>query len=280
MRVVSSVYVDHQERSKYPIEYVTRNISFCDKIYLFGSDAENADWLKSMKAKHLLGAKMEVVQINAKVSAPTDIAKAQNACLDWIRSNEVFDYYLLLQADTTLTALGIHNLMKFMGIGEPDRPVVMQKINRVHLHMDFGRTHFGIALIGKGSKDSRFVGDGAYTENYWVSSDRDDVWHAMDVSYMSVDGFARKMDVRGRVWGDQRSAGLFWEYVNNRGNFLKIALRDMIFRERLGNVPTMVSMKDPDYAEAVKHFGLEGERDIVLAAFRQAVSEGPETCLK
>ena len=280
MKITASVYVDQQVRFQYPIEYVTRNLDFCDAIYLFGSDRESCEWLREMAARHPLGKKMVAVEIGVKVVAPVDIASAQNACMEWMRRNENFDYHLLIQADTTITVLGVRSIRRFIGSGDPDRPVVMQKINHIRLHTDAGRTHFGVALIGRDSKDSKFVGDGAYTENYWVSSAVDHIWHAIDIGYLSVDGFARKMDVRGSIWKDLLQAGLFWEYKENRSEFLKIALRDLVFRERCGVPSKMISEADEDYMEAVKHFGLEEERRLVSVALKEVISEGPETCVK
>lgn len=279
MSIAASIYVDNQRRYKYPIEYVLRNLDFCDAIYLFGSDAENKEALDEVKGTSHLRDRIQTIDIGVKVKTPMDISEAQNKCAEFVRGVSSFDYHLSLQADTALTNLGVKFVRKFAATGDPDRPVVALKISHVRLHTHAGRTHFGIALIGKGSDNRKFVGDGAYTEAYWVSSDKDDIWHAIDISYLSIEGFIRKMDVRASVWKDSVQAGLFWEYKDSPKDFLKAALRDLVYRERCGKPAEMVSEKDSDYMEVVKYFKLEEERALVERTLAEVLKEGPETCL-
>lgn len=272
MRLVASVYVDNQDRAAYPVRWVTRNLDMAEAVYLFGSDERNCALLRDIRESHPMAARMKLPPpVDVKIASPGDIARAQNACVDWLRANDAFDYCLLLQADTTVTARGLRFIEKFLSEGDDRRPVVMLVLQNIKMHVETHRTHFGVALIGRRSDNAEFVGDGAYTSGYWRSTDDSDrVWHALEIGALSVDAYGRKVSNHRNIWPDPMMARLAELYRGDRRSFILEALRHIRQRDLGGRSPRLAGLDDPDYFEYVQHHGLAEERTQVAGLLGSA----------
>lgn len=275
MRIIASVYVDHQGEIGYPISYVVQNLEFCDAIYLFGSDAENVGLMEEIKRSQPFDGKIRVVEIGLKVNVPDDIARAQDACFVWMKENDRFDYAIANQADIALTERGRERIWETVGRLAPLSRVlpVMMRIQHCKLHCDTYRTPYGCALLRRDAEGARFVGDGAYPEEFWESITPDPLYDAIEVGWIGIDQYARHLGAHARTWPDSRKEELLGYYRTNRTMFAFEALRTIRYEETCRPLKLM-DPANPDYAAAVTHLGLAEERKIIENIILQGNGRG------
>lgn len=273
MRKVASIYVDHQDEIHYPVPFICRNLDMFDRIYLFSSDSINASLLEAEMKSHPLSNKVSVISIGVKIEDPSHIATAQNRCVEWLRENDGFDYVFVLQADTTVTKSGCRVLEDWFASEDVGRPPLMMKLRVITVHVESCRSYFGAAIIGRKSGRSKFVGDGAHTEGYWISTDQDHVWHTIDVGKASVEAFKNKISRHTKTW--HHSTALLDStlrlYTEDRKEFIRTLLRNV----RLTHAVELDRTPDDAYEDFLDWFSLRAEREEVGAIIAEPEFQGP-----
>ncbi len=254
MRIVAYTYVDHQEEIGYPIRLVTRNLGMCEAIHFFGSDSGNTILLKEERSSHPLRDRISCHEVGRSINIPSDIAAAQNACLDWIRKNETFDFAIGLQADTMLSARALDLIVR---LAEPKHLAssIMLPVDHVRVYAVAHRSRFGCSLIGKDSK-AVFVEDGAYTRPYdeLPDQDKDPALYAIDVGYYTPEMYYRHVRRNARTWQSVDGKVLADCYVRNRDEFIRSCLRRVKSYERKGSPLTAVDAASQEHAEIMEYF--------------------------
>lgn len=254
MRIVAYTYVDHQAEIGYPIRLVTRNLSFCDAIHFFGSDSGNTILLESERSSHPLRDRISCHQINRTINIPADIAAAQNACLEWIRKNETFDFAIGLQADTMLSPRAMDLIVQLCETKHLSSSIMLP-VDHVRVYAVAHRSRFGCSLIGKDSK-ALFVEDGAYTKPYveLPDQDKDPALYAIDVGYYTPEMYYRHVKRNARTWQSAPGESLAASYATNRDEFIRSCLQKVKSYERQGAPLTAVDASKPEHAEIMEYF--------------------------
>jgi hypothetical protein len=270
VRIVAYTYVDHQEEIGYPIGLVTRNLSFCDRIHFFGSDSENTACLLGELISHPLRERISCHEIGRKIHVPADIAVAQNACLEWIRKNETFDFVIGLQADIMIGGLAMDLIRRITSSEKYLSESVLIPVDHVRCYAVAHRTRFGCVVIGKDAK-VQFVGDGAYTEPYrcLVEEEKNPNIYCLDVGYFTPEMYFRHVRRNARTWNSATGTAMADTYHRNRDDFIRQCLRKVRFYER-GDIPlTPIDPNVPEHIIVMDYFKCRDDYNHVRGIIEQ-----------
>lgn len=189
-KIVFATYIDNQKEIEYPIRFL---LSENPMLIVFSSDEENMKCL----------AEQEVMStvIGKKIQSPSDIALAQNACIDYVFEKMNADFVIWQQADTYITEEGYEIIKKFCVQGNEHKSIALNNkhIRLFHLcHTDY----FGVTVFGKEHKH-RFINDGACTEHtggnqyYRMGSDN----ASIDIGYLSIEQCRKHLSQHKKTWG-------------------------------------------------------------------------------
>lgn len=263
-KIVAATFVDHKDEVVYPLGFTASNLDLCERIYLFSGNEDSLAWHKQVSEGHALKNRTTCVNLGLQIRRPIDFSSVQNACLQWMRAEASWDYVLFFQADIRMTAIGMKCIERFCdpSSGGADRPVLMIRTNHLRLHMPVFRTHFGTALIGRNSNGASFVGDAAYTESYWISTDSnsDQVWHALDVGYCAIEQYFRHIEKQAIIHGDTAGKALSRMFAEDRKGAIQKAIANLMPPEKIASGSLLMPIEDPDYRAFADTFGVLSER--------------------
>lgn len=236
MKIVAYTYVDHQAEIGYPIGLATGNLDLCESIHFFGSDLENTRLLDLEREKHPLKDRISCHTIGVKINCPGDIASAQNACLEWIRKNEAFDFVIGLQADTMLGKRALVEVERISGSGN-ETACVLLPVDHVRTYAIAHRSCYGCAVFGKASR-ALFIGDGAYTDKFapvqMAAADPEP--YCVDVGYYTPEQYYRHVRKHAKTWNSPEGVALADTFLRDRDEFIRKCLRRVKGHER-GDIP-------------------------------------------
>jgi hypothetical protein len=202
---VGATYIDNQEILQYPIIQVVKQLkNFCNRVFVFASDIENEKYLQSQ-------VQTEIVNINHKIRRPVDISIAQNRCVRWLKENTTADFIAYQQADLIITELGINFAKSW--IDNPTDMAIGLAAAQNKLYVELLDNPYGCVLMKK-EFDYVSIEDGWEVQtvksptsyrhdiNPWENKTLKDNRLMMDLGYISVDAYYRKLINHVRIWPD------------------------------------------------------------------------------
>lgn len=272
MKICASVYVDNQDDIQFPVEFITKNFDFFEKIYFFGSDGRNTDLLRAIQSNHPLKHKIHCESIDKKIYKPTDIAVAQNACVEYLKDKDDSDFFTIVQADTLLTDRAF-KFIKEWAKPENTRYSYHLTVRHIRFYIIAHQTYFGVTLMGR-NDPHRFVQDGAYLEG---NPHFPHPWNCLDIGYFDTETYYRHVLRHSLTWTEN----VFFQrapeaYRRSKKEFIELALEYMAYCETKDRPIKLVSPDIEPYRSVIKHFNLEKDYQEVLGILTHELRERPE----
>jgi hypothetical protein len=240
-----NIYVDNQEVINYPVSYIMRNLNFVDQFILFGGDDVSYNILKDTLGNM---PKVEIINIDKKVKSPSDIAEAQNKCLNHTFNFYKPEYLLSLQADILFTAEGIQQIHDY--IVNPITTHTYFRIEHVKLYIKCGYTHLGAVLLNRDCKE-RFTEDGAYMSG---TSTMYPKTACLDIGYLSSEIWAKKLRQHGKTWNSQSALVDAEKYFKDKRSF--IIKMSKYVKDSIGSFGLLNKDLDSDWYAVIEELGL------------------------
>lgn len=231
-------FISNQDIVQYPIDLIFRNFK-CDKfLFVNKGDKINTD--------------AKIIEAELRIEKPDDISVAQNYCLDWLRKNTNYDFYIHPQADIYLPEEDAKTLNKRLQVLSKSGAYKIE-IDRVRLYYECEPMSFGFQVIGKNCPYN-YIGDGAYLDKYFgTTTDLLKGISAIDVGYFGLENYRRHAKNHSEVW--RNTICDFAMHDKELKEFISLVKNKAIKREGYKGV-----IIDPqDYVEIFDYFNLHGE---------------------
>lgn len=210
MRVVVGTYVDHLETVRYPVDVLTDSLDWCDQVYWFASDDENAAILRGMAADHRLNDRIIIVVLEKGITHPNDIGIAETASFDFMKAHDDADFIGYQVADEVLTPAGVAVIQKLLP--KASAPFAISALKN-QLYVELWHSPLALVLFPR-DYSFKSLGDG-WDRRYLAV---DDSWrgippyreedrsppYMIDLGYMSTDAYYRKLVNHNRIWPDRK----------------------------------------------------------------------------
>jgi hypothetical protein len=199
MKVVFATYVDKQDLIEYPLWYLKKKDP---NLIIYCSDDYNK--------QHLAKSNIEAEIINYHINEPSDIATAQNICLEKLYAEHHADFVVWQQADMHITEYGRKLILDYC-LTASSTQVTAVAVRHIRLFMVAWSSYFGVTILGKDST-KRFIFDGAYCDGWSHLGAFDptelNALPVIDIGYLSVDQYKRHRTQNAKTWREN-------EYVNH-----------------------------------------------------------------
>ena len=270
MRITGLIYIDHQDRVRYPILQVARSLQACDHVYVLVSNQANAAWVENELGRR---AWATIHVIGKGIETPSDIARAWNASIDWVRAADPWDYLLISPADTLATDESSSYAFEFAKKSGSRGRAAQFPIQESKLYHDFGNG-WGHTLIGR-DWPGRFseLCDGSKLEGENLDMQWWTAQSTLHIGYLSIRAayLHQRHEASPKLWGNAygwlgESARIYEQDGPDAFvRYMLPVLKSVHGRERL--VP--VEEKDSRFRPIIRELGLEEERDRVVAIAKE-----------
>lgn len=198
MTVALFCYVDNQEVSQYPIDYIYKKIDWVDKKYLFVSDEVQQKLLGHVDATF--------VRLGIRIEAPQHIGHAQEASLQWLKANDDSDFFLMAQASKMILP-SCRDKVAEVAVSSNRRSAFKYGCGYVRAYCRAYIGMFGCLLIGRDCSDHfNPLSDGAPSSFQSQGEPPTDDWkvgvpnRTLDIGYFSTVMAARHTLQNARLW--------------------------------------------------------------------------------
>lgn len=198
------LYVDNQVVIGYPVEYVSRYWRKSSRAFWFASDEANAADLERQLVGSPLRERINIEVIDQKINAPADLMTAYPICIDRLR-NAGCRYIALQEADLCFTDRGV----KFVEDNIDAMPRMKIPAMQNKLWHETWNNPVGCVVLPAdgfyscGPSSDWEVKLSEYDANHeaWrVHSDMPGNRLMLDLGYMTLDAYHRKMIGHQRLW--------------------------------------------------------------------------------
>ena len=268
MRTAVGTYVDHIDVVLYPVAFLTNSWHIFDKLYWFASDHNNAVILTSIRESHALRDRIEIVVLNHKIIHPNDIGVAQEKAYEIMRAG--VDYVVYQQADLYITQYGVSEIQKWLATSPADAVAVRVMQNQLFCETWYNPngvmiipTRFNYSSPGDGWLN--YVRDQTTSDINIVLAERDITKRlALDLGYLSIDTYYRKMVNHNRIWPSAEKDIMIALLRTDKYRGVIAAITNLA-----GACDLVQVRRSGQYGELIDVFGLSDDYDLVTRAIAE-----------
>jgi hypothetical protein len=208
-KIVYATYYDHVARAGYRPDVCTVHWNSCDVSVIFGGDEEECDAIRSYGMAH------EIINIDRKVSVPTDIPKAFNKCINHIWDTYDADWIVWCHGDIHITKTGDKYIRKFIQAGIDGTGMMAGTVPIMH-HMLYAQQYnhpYTIQIMSDGVGRITFdeTQDGEVS-NLWNPICADDNDMFLEFGYLGTPQYYAKVNNHQHIWGQDGHKALFLKH--------------------------------------------------------------------
>jgi hypothetical protein len=251
-KIVYATYYDNVIRGGYRPDVCTAHWNSCDASVIFGGDEEECAAIRSYGMAH------EIINIDRKISVPTDIAKAFNKCVNYIWDTYKADWIVWCHGDTHMTEIGDKLIRKFIQAGI-DGTGLMAGTVPIMSYMLYAQqyNHPGTMQImsaGAGRITFYETADGEES-NVWnpICADGNDMF--LDFGYLGVPQYYGKMNNHQHIWGQDKHKALFMKLWNRGEREKAVRLAYKSLKDYRGGVG-LIGLNMDVYGELIERLEL------------------------
>ena len=203
--IAYGTYYDHIARGGYRPDVCAANWGNCDVGVIFGGDMDEVEIIRSYKLPQ------EIINIEFKISVPTDIPIAYNKCTQYLWDVIGADWVVWCSGDEYITRAGDDYLYKCMEDGVTGAMPIMH-------HMLYAPQYCHANTLSiMNTKDRIIFDETADGEGCEIMPPRicaDDNTMFLDFGYLGTPQYSRKMDNHRYIWGEDDHKTLFLKLWN------------------------------------------------------------------
>ncbi len=204
--IAYATYYDNVIRGGYRPDVCTAHWNSCDVSIIFGGDEDECNAIRSYGMTH------EIINIDRKVSVPTDIPKAFNKCIDYIWDVYKADWIVWCFGDEYITKAGDKFLCKFIQAGIDGTGMLAGTVPIMHYmlyaeqYVHPGTIQIMSDGIGRITFDEMEDGEKSNVRNPICAEDND---MFLDFGYLGSPQYHGKMYSHQYIWGEDGHKTLF-----------------------------------------------------------------------